>query len=66
MGPAGYVTLDDAEALEISQIGIDGASPDAAAVLDLGGRDVEPADHVVTEALVRGFYELYRDLMGYA
>ena len=66
MGPAGYVTLDDAEALEISQIGIDGASPDAAAVLDLGGRDVEPADHLLTEALVRGFYELYRDLMGYA
>ena len=66
MGPAGYVTLDDAEALEISQIGIDGASPDAAAVLDLGGRDAEPTDHLVTEALLRGFYELYRDLMGYA
>lgn len=66
MGAAGYVTLDDAEALEISQIGVDGARPEASAVLDLGGRDAEPTDHLVTEALIRGFYELYRDLMGYA
>ncbi len=66
MGPAGYVTLDDAEALEISQLGVDGALPEASAVLDLGGRDAEPTDHLVTEAPIRGFYELYRDLMGYA
>lgn len=65
MGAAGYVTLDDAEALEISQNGVDGAPSDATAVLDLGGHDTEPTDHLVTEAPIRGFYNLYRHLMAY-
>lgn len=65
MGAAGYVTLDDAEALEFSQLGVDGAEPDHAAVLDLGGSDVDNHEHLVTEAPIRGFYHRYRDVMGY-
>ena len=65
MGAAGYVTLDDAEALEFSQIGVDGAAPEHTAVLDLGGRDAESGDHLVTEGMIRGFYHCYRQMMGY-
>ena len=65
MGAAGYVTLDDAEALEFSQIGVDGAAPEHTAVLDLGGRDAESGDHLVTEGMIRGFYHCHRQMMGY-
>jgi phenylpropionate dioxygenase-like ring-hydroxylating dioxygenase large terminal subunit len=65
MGSAGYVTLDDAEALEFSQIGV-GAAPDgAAAVLELDGKDAQSGDCLVTEALIRGFFMRYRDIMGF-
>lgn len=64
MGPAGYVTLDDAEALEFSQRGIDCAPPENVATLLLGGEDFESTDHMVTEAPIRGFHRQYRDMMG--
>ena len=64
MGPAGYVTLDDAEALEISQRGVDSAPPDNEAVLVLDGDNIGSTNHLVTEAPIRGFHKQYRDLMG--
>ncbi len=64
MGVAGYVTVDDAEVLEFSQVGHWGAPAGAAAVLELGGRDTGSHDHMVTESLIRGFYTRYRDIMG--
>lgn len=65
MGAAGYVTLDDAEALEFSQRGLEGSAADAAAVLEIGGKGAESNDHLVTESLIRGFYMRYRDIMGF-
>ena len=65
MGAGGYVTLDDAEALEFSQRGLEGSPEDAAAVLEIGGKGAESNDHLVTESLIRGFYMRYRNLMGY-
>ena len=65
MGAAGYVTLDDAEALEFSQVGLRGSHVGDAAVLEIGGTDCESNDHLVTESLIRGFYMRYRDAMGY-
>ena len=65
MGSAGYVTLDDAEALEFSQLGIETAPEGAAAVLEIDGKDAESGDCLVTEALIRGFYMRYRDIMGF-
>lgn len=65
MGASGYVTLDDAEALEFSQRGIDQAQDGALAVLDLGGDGIEATDHLVTEAPIRGFYHRYRSIMGF-
>ena len=64
MGVSGYVTVDDAEVLEFSQVGHSAAPAGAAAVLELGGRDTGSHDHMVTESLIRGFYTRYRDIMG--
>jgi salicylate 5-hydroxylase large subunit len=63
MGPSGLVSIDDSEMMELSQNGI-GQYPDAAAVIELGGRDARDEDHMVTEAPVRGFYKYYREVMG--
>jgi len=66
MGSAGYVTLDDAEALEFSQLGISAAPDDSEAILVLDGKDAQSGECLVTEALIRGFYMRYRDIMAFA
>ncbi len=62
-GPAGLVSVDDSEMMEFSHGGV-AQYPDAAAVLELGGRDVRDAPHMVTETAIRGFYQYYREVMG--
>jgi salicylate 5-hydroxylase large subunit len=64
MGPAGFVSLDDSEAMLISQWGIE-PNPDDEMTLEMGGRDIESAPHMVTEAALRGFYKYYADVMGF-
>lgn len=34
------------------------------AVVEMGGREVEKQDHMVTEVLIRAFYKHYREMMG--
>ncbi len=63
MGPAGFVSIDDSEVLSQCQTGIRGYDG-AEAVIEMGGRDTEPADHMVTEVLIRAFYKYYRQVMG--
>jgi salicylate 5-hydroxylase large subunit len=62
MGPAGLVSVDDSEMMEFSQAGV-APAPDAAAVLELGGRSVGDTDHMITETAIRGFYKYYRRVM---
>jgi anthranilate 1,2-dioxygenase large subunit len=62
-GPAGYVAMEDGEVLSESQNGAHHAD-DFSAVLEMGGRDVAPQDHMVTEVLIRAFYKYYREAMG--
>jgi salicylate 5-hydroxylase large subunit len=64
-GPAGLVSADDGEVIEFSQQGFT-ASPDEAAYVQMGGRDVAPTDHMVTEAAIRAMYQYWREAMGYA
>ncbi len=64
MGPAGFVSVDDSEVMKLSQDGIR-PSPDAAGVLEMGGREADDQDHIVTESTIRGFYRHYRDVMGF-
>jgi salicylate 5-hydroxylase large subunit len=62
-GPSGYVSVDDSEAMLLSQAGISD-NDDHSCFVELGGRDVENAPHMVTETLIRGFYRHYRAVMG--
>jgi salicylate 5-hydroxylase large subunit len=62
MGPAGLVSIDDSEVMRLAQRGF-AATDDAAAVVEMGGRDTDDADHMVTEAAIRAFYTHYRRVM---
>lgn len=63
MGPAGYVSLDDSEVMEFSQVGI-AQAPQASGVVEMGGHDTEDTPHMVTESAIRAFYKYYREIMG--
>jgi salicylate 5-hydroxylase large subunit len=63
MGPAGLVSLDDSEAMLLSQAGIE-TDEDEACVVEMGGRAVVNEQHMVTETAIRGFYQHYRSVMG--
>jgi anthranilate 1,2-dioxygenase large subunit len=62
-GPAGLVAMEDGEVLAESQLGASEYG-NRAAVLEMGGKDVAPQDHMVTEVLIRAFYKYYREAMG--
>ena len=61
-GPAGFVSADDGEAIELSQCGFT-QKPQHRALAELGGRGVEETDHMVTETLIRGMYAYWRKVM---
>ena len=62
-GPAGFVSADDGEVIEWSQEGF-AQKPAHRTLLEMGGRAVEDADHMVTESLIRGMYAYWRKVMG--
>ena len=61
-GPAGFVSADDGEVIEFSQEGFE-QKPFHRTVAELGGREVENTDHMVTETLIRGMYRYWRRVM---
>lgn len=61
-GPAGFVSADDAELIELSQFGFE-QKPSHRAVVDLGGYDCENTDHMVTEILIRSINNFWRKVM---
>ena len=63
MGPAGLVSLDDSEAMLLSQAGIE-TDDDKSCVVEMGGRVVTNEQHMLTETAIRGFYQHYRSVMG--
>lgn len=63
MGAGGLVSVDDSEVMKLSQDAI-GAYPGENGVLEMGGREVENTEHIVTETAIRGFYQYYRQVMG--
>jgi anthranilate 1,2-dioxygenase large subunit len=66
IGPAGYVSMEDGSVGGYVQRGTTGAEDDAAAVMEMGGRTIEPQPGVrATEVALRGFWRAYRELMGY-
>lgn len=66
IGPAGYVSMEDGSVGGYVQRGIAGAGPEEAAVMEMGGHDIKPSPGVrATETALRGFWQAYRDLMGF-
>jgi salicylate 5-hydroxylase large subunit len=63
MGPAGLVSIDDSEVMRLAQLGA-AAGRDRHALLEMGGRGTEDADHMVTEVAIRAFYQHYRTVLG--
>jgi salicylate 5-hydroxylase large subunit len=61
-GPAGFVSADDGEVIELSQKGFV-QKPFHRTLAELGGREVGDTDHMVTETLIRGMYAYWRKVM---
>lgn len=61
-GPAGFVSADDGEIVEMSQQGFE-QDPWSRTVSELGGTAIGPTDHMVTETLIRGMYAYWRRVM---
>ncbi|MCM5680042.1 aromatic ring-hydroxylating dioxygenase subunit alpha [Schlegelella sp. S2-27] len=61
-GPAGFVSADDGEVIEFSQQAFE-SKPFHRALAELGGHEVENADHMITETLIRGMYRYWRAVM---
>jgi salicylate 5-hydroxylase large subunit len=61
-GPAGFVSADDGEVIELSQNGFE-QKPNHRTVAELGGYGAGNTDHMVTETLIRGMYDYWRKVM---
>ena len=61
-GPAGFVSADDGEVIELSQQGFE-QKPFYRTLAELGGTEVGDTDHMVTETLIRGMYRYWREVM---
>jgi anthranilate 1,2-dioxygenase large subunit len=64
MGPAGFLGLEDNEAMKFVQDGLIKSSQESAAVVELGGREEGTSMHLITESAIRSMYRYYRDVMG--
>ena len=62
MGPAGFVSADDSEVVEATFAGAS-RYPNSEAVVEMGGTDYADTDHMVTESMIRAFYDRYRKIM---
>ncbi|HEX3884601.1 MAG TPA: aromatic ring-hydroxylating dioxygenase subunit alpha [Stellaceae bacterium] len=62
-GPAGLVSIDDSEAMLLSQSGI-AAGEDRDCIVEMDGREARDSHHMITECGIRGFYQHYRTVMG--
>ena len=66
-GPAGFVSADDGEVIELSQQGFAQWGSDGkdsgSTVCELGGTGTEATEHMVTETLIRSMYAYWRKVM---
>jgi len=65
VGPAGFVSMEDGEAIEVVQRATAAERDGACAVIEMGGRGaVKDETHRVTESPIRGFWSYWAELMG--
>ena len=63
-GPAGFVSADDGEVIELSQKGFDQWGESGETLCELGGTGTGGTEHMVTETLIRSMYAYWRKVMG--
>ena len=63
IGPAGFISMEDGEAVEIVQRAIR-QDAEKASYIAMGGGRIEDTPHLTTESAIIGFWEHYRQLMG--
>lgn len=63
IGPAGFISMEDGEAVEIVQKAIL-RDTDKSSYIAMGGGRAEDAEHLVTESAIIGFWEHYKKLLG--
>lgn len=65
IGPAGYISLEDGEALRLVQEGVRHRQPGGSEVLEMGGvGPIEDTDYLSQEISIRGFWSFYHRIMG--
>ena len=65
IGPSGYISLEDGEALRLVQQGIRHRRPGGHEVLEMGGvGPVQDTDYLSQEISIRGFWSFYYRIMG--
>ena len=62
IGPAGYISMEDGEAVEIVQKAVV-RDQEKHSYIAMGGGRAEDAQHLVTESAIIGFWQNYRELM---
>ena len=63
MGPAGLVSVDDSEVIEMTQRGVS-QTRERSAVIEMGGFETGTVAYTATEAPLRAFQKYYREVMG--
>jgi anthranilate 1,2-dioxygenase large subunit len=64
VGPAGLVSMEDGEALELAHKATK-PETDSATVIELGGGgEISDRDYRVTDVPLRGFWSYYAELLG--
>jgi anthranilate 1,2-dioxygenase large subunit len=64
VGPAGFISMEDGEAVQIVQQGLAGVEAGAASVLSMGGDSDADLDRLgMDENSIRGFWRGYRQFM---
>jgi anthranilate 1,2-dioxygenase large subunit len=65
IGPAGYISMEDGEALRLVQIGLSKKQHEHS-VLEMGGvGELHDTDYLSQEISIRGFWKHYHKLMGF-
>ena len=62
-GPAGFVSADDGEVIELSQGGFNQWGEDGSTLCELDGTGTGGAEHMVTETLIRSMYQYWKKVM---
>lgn len=65
-GPAGYISMEDTEATELVQRAIESAAADSASFIAMGDDAQDAGSSLITEHMIRRFWQGYREMMGWA